>query len=112
MDRCQQAKEIQSLTVSRDALKHQLDSREIENFDLQQARDGIRMQLDQVNMIMDAFGYKDHVYSELHKQLVAQNVVAETEAEQQQATPPERPELPPIIGLDQTLVQEYAREIQ
>lgn len=112
VENCKQAKEIQSLQLGNAGLKQQLDAQQIENFDLQQAQNSIRTQLDQVNMIMDAFGFKERVYSELHKQLVAQNAAREDVEEQQQSSAPEKPELPPIVGLDQTLVQEYAVQIQ
>ena len=60
---------------------------------------------------MDGFGYKEQVYNELTKQLVAQNQMELDDADQQQSSAQEKPELPLIIGLDQSLVAEYQKEI-
>lgn len=60
-------KEIGALKATNQGLQESLNSQKIEQFEMQQARDAIRLQLDQVNTIMQHFGYKDVVYEELQR---------------------------------------------
>ena len=44
-----------------------MNEAKIETFDSHLARDSIRMQLDQMNSIMEQLGFKQQVYTELQK---------------------------------------------
>lgn len=49
------------------SLQEQLNEQKIENLSVQQQRDGIRLQLEQLNQVMDTMGCKDKVYEELER---------------------------------------------
>lgn len=61
------SKQIQSLNVANQGLQAQLNAEKIETFSVQQSRDAMRVQIDQVNAIMEKMGVKAEVYEELTK---------------------------------------------
>lgn len=67
VENCRLGKEIHSLKVGEEGLTHQLRAQQIETLEHQQTSDAIRTQLDQVNQVMEAFGYREQVYNELHR---------------------------------------------
>jgi|TARA_B110001450_G_scaffold247873_1_gene263430 hypothetical protein len=64
----------------------------------------MRVQIDQVNTIMDNMGVKEKVYEELTKQLKQQNKLDDED-------PNEEEEEPEIFGLGGTLVEEYQKKL-
>ena len=89
----QKEKRIASLEVTQKGLQDQIAAQTIENFSTLQQKDDVRLQLDQVNCILDRLGFKDQVYDVLHQ-------------DQQQAQ-----ETPTIYGMGPTLVEEYQMKL-
>jgi hypothetical protein len=57
------------VTLANSGLQAQLNAEKIETFSVQQSRDAMRVQIDQVNVIMENMGVKEKVYEELTNQL-------------------------------------------
>lgn len=76
----------------------------------------MRVQIDQVNAIMETLGVKSQVYDELTRQLKEQNRITQNEEDQQLPnSPPEgeaEEDQPIIYGLGGTLVEEYQQTFQ
>ena len=79
VDKIKGEKQIQSLKLTNENLQEQLNDQKIENLSVQQQRDGIRLQLEQLNQVMETLGYKDKVYEELERILQKYNKVDDGE---------------------------------
>lgn len=76
----------------------------------------MRVQIDQVNVIMENMGVKEKVYEELTNQLKQQNKILQEDEDQKQPNghaESENEEADPVIyGLGGTLVEEYQQKLQ
>lgn len=67
IENIQKDKKYQSLEVMNEGLQSQLADQKIETYSVQSQRDTIRLQLDQINSVMENLGLKDQVYGELQR---------------------------------------------